>query len=353
MYPADLNFKMPPEWFKHARTFMEWPVKEAVWPGPYDEILPAFRAIIQKIACFEPVTLIARPELAEEATRLCGPGIEVLALNHNDSWMRDNGPTFIANPKGEIAGINWIFTGWGGKFPADDDNRVASELLRHFGVPCFDAPIVMEGGSIHVDGEGSLMATEECLLNPNRNPHLGRTEIEDFLKRYLNIAHIIWLPKGWVGDDTDGHVDNIACFARPGVIVTQVCSDPADSNYEISKENQKVLEAATDTQGRPFEIITIEQPPAAYYEDLRLTLSYLNFYFVNNGIILPVFGGQATATDQAAERVLQQLFPERRIATINGSVIARGGGNIHCLTQQMPVGVPASGIPAPSIPVKQ
>lgn len=341
MYPADQGFYMPPEWSRHARTFMEWPVKEALWPEPFTEILPVFAGIVKQIAAFEPVTLIVRPELAAQAAAFCGasfcgPDIEILPINHNDSWMRDNGPTFVVNREGALAGINWIFNGWGGKFPAEDDNRVASKVLNHFNVPCFDAPIVMEGGSFHVDGEGTLITTEECLLNPNRNPRLNREEVENALKRYLNVSKIIWLKRGWVGDDTDGHVDNLACFARPGVIITQVCSDPADPNYEISLENTRILETSTDARGRSFEIIPIEQPPADYYQDIRLTLSYLNFYFVNHGLILPVFGGKATATDQAAQQTLQKVFPDRRIATINGAIIARGGGNVHCLTQQMP-----------------
>jgi agmatine deiminase len=336
MYPADLGFQMPPEWSKHARTFMEWPVREALWPEPFPEILPVFADIVKTVAGFEPVTLIVRPELAIQAASFCGPDIELLLINHNDSWMRDNGPTFVVNRQGGLAGINWRFNGWGGKFPAEDDNQVAPQLLRHFNIPCFDAPLVMEGGSFHVDGEGTLITTEECLLNPNRNPHLSKVEIENYLKRYLNVSRIIWLQRGWVGDDTDGHVDNLACFAKPGVIITQVCSDPADPNHGISLENMRILEAATDAHGRPFEIITIQQPPACFYEDMRLTLSYLNFYFVNGGLILPVFGGKAAATDHSAQETLQKVFPGRRIATINGSIIARGGGNVHCLTQQMP-----------------
>lgn len=336
MYPAELGFQMPPEWSKHARTFMEWPVKEALWPEPFAEILPVFADIVKQINAFEPVTLIVRPELASQAALFCGADINILPINHNDSWMRDNGPTFVVNQQGELAGINWIFNGWGGKFPAEDDNRVAPQLLNHFNIPCFDVPIVMEGGSFHVDGEGTLITTEECLLNSNRNPHLSREEIENYLKRYLNISRIIWLKRGWAGDDTDGHIDNLACFAKPGVIITQVCSNPTDPNHEISLENYRILETAIDARGRSLEIITIEQPPADVYENMRLTLSYLNFYFVNDGIILPIFGGKAAATDEAAQETLQKVFPSRRIATINGSIIARGGGNVHCLTQQMP-----------------
>ena len=341
MYPVDMGFKMPPEWARHARTLMEWPVKEALWPEPFSEILPAFADIVKKISGFEPVTLIARPDLVQEAKIHCGPMVEILPIEHNDSWMRDNGPTFIVNSGGELAAVNWIFNGWGGKFAAENDNLVAPEVLKHFGVSYFDVPFIMEGGSFHVDGEGTLLTTEECLLNENRNPRLSRTEIENILKKYLNVSQIIWLKRGWSGDDTDGHVDNVACFARPGSIITQVCSDPDDPNYEISQENLSILKQAVDAKGRRFEIIEIEQPPAAYYDDMRLTLSYLNFYFVNGGIILPVFGGQAEKTDKAAVETLGKVFPERQIAAINGSIIARGGGNVHCLTQQMPAGLPA------------
>ncbi len=334
MTPAELGYKMPPEWVEHQRTFMEWPVKEADWPEPFEAVLPAFAAIAKAIAQFEPVTVLANPHLTEEATRFCGPGIEILPIEHNDSWMRDNGPTFLLNEQGKLAGINWIFNAWGGKFPSKLDNMVASKLLQHIQIPCFDAPLVMEGGSVHVDGEGTLLTTAECLLNPNRNPGLTRAEIESYLKQYLNAAKVIWLNRGWTGDDTDGHIDNIVCFAKPRVIITQVCSDPKDPNYEISQENLGILKKTADAKGRSFKIIEIEQPPAAYYAGLRLTLSYLNFYFVNAGIILPFFGNEPT--DKAAYTILQEIFPDRKIVTVDGLTIARGGGNVHCLTQQMP-----------------
>ncbi|HEX7715190.1 MAG TPA: agmatine deiminase family protein [Bacillota bacterium] len=345
MYPADLGLGMPPEWNSHARTLMEWPVLEAEWPEPFSEILPAYVEILRAITFFEPVTLVVRPDRVAEATAHCGPGVSILPLEHNDSWMRDNGPTFVKNNSGEIAGINWIFNAWGGKFPFEMDNQVAPEVLRNMGIPCFNAPIVLEGGSIHVDGAGNLLTTESCLLNPNRNPGLSREKIETLLRSYLQVRQIIWLPQGWTGDDTDGHIDNVACFAAPGCILTQVCRDPADPNYEISQLNLEILNAATDNQGKPFRVIPIEQPPAAYYQDVRLTLSYLNFYFVNGGIVMPVFGGAARATDQAAIATMQQVFPDRRIVPVNGSIIARGGGNIHCLTQQVPTGTPYSNQP--------
>jgi agmatine deiminase len=341
MYPAKLGFKMPPEWTKHAGTFMEWPVKEAVWPEPYDEVLEAFADVAKKIVKFEPVIMIAKPDLAEQAAHYCGPQIKILELENDDSWMRDNGPTFVTNDKGELAGINWIFNAWGGKYPCENDNLIASKLLNTLEVPCFDAPIVMEGGSIHVDGEGTLLTTEECLLNENRNPRLTRDQIEDTVKKYLNIEKIIWLKKGLYGDDTDGHVDNVACFAQPGTVIVQTTKDPKNKNYQRSLDNLETLRNVTDAKGRKLEIIEIQQPEEAYYEDAYLTLSYLNFYFVNGGIIMPVFGGKYSDTDKKAEEVLKNTFPDREVVTMNGMPIIRGGGNIHCITQQMPVGVPA------------
>jgi agmatine deiminase len=340
--PAELNFKMPPEWAPHSRTLMAWPVKEALWPGPFPEILPAYAQIVNSIARFEPVTLVAKPELLAEAARFCGSNIDFFPAANDDSWMRDNGPTFITGTRGEIAGINWIFNAWGGKFPHERDNLIAPQLLRHWAISRWDAPIVMEGGSFHVDGEGTLLSTEECLLNRNRNPRLSRKEIEEYLRDYLNVSQFIWLKRGWYGDDTDGHVDNVACFARPGVVLTQVCSDSADPNYAISQENLRVLASAADARGRRLEIVTIEQPPAHFYEGNRLTLSYLNFYFVNGGIILPVFGGRAVKTDSDAIATLARVFPEREIVPVDGLTVARGGGNVHCLTQQVPAGIPAN-----------
>lgn len=336
MTPAELGYKMPPEWAEHQRTFMEWPVKEAEWPEPFEAVLPAFASIAKAIARFEPVTVLANPHHTGEAARFCGDGIDILPIEHNDSWMRDNGPTFLLNEQGELAGVNWIFNAWGGKFPSGLDNMVALKVLQHFKIPSFNAPFIMEGGSFHVDGEGTLLTTEECLLNSNRNPNLTRAEIESYLKKYLNITKVIWLNRGWIGDDTDGHVDNIACFARPGLVIVQVCSDPGDPNYQISEENIAILQRAFDAKGRPLQIIKIEQPPAVYYAGLRLTLSYLNFYFVNTGIILPIFGNDAT--DKAAFTILKETFPERKMITVDGLTIARGGGNVHCLTQQMPTG---------------
>ncbi|ANS76702.1 agmatine deiminase [Paenibacillus yonginensis] len=341
MNPRSANYAMPAEWAEHERTLISWPVQDSmVYPDQYEEVSQGYKELIRAIAEFEPVGVIVNPEeVARVRAMFTEENIEILPVEHSDAWLRDNGPTFLLNPAGQRAGINWNFNAWGEKYkPFDLDNQVAGQLLSRFGITQFDAPITMEGGSFHVDGEGTLITTEECLLNDNRNPHLSREEIEQTLKDYLNVDSIIWLKRGLSGDETDGHVDNVACFAAPGKVILQVCDDPTDENYEITRENLAILEAAVDAKGRKIEVIPVQQPPAVHYEDSRLTLSYLNFYFVNGGIILPVFGGTAEETDRLAKEVLERTFPDRRVRTINGMAVIREGGNVHCTTQQMPAG---------------
>ena len=337
------KFKMPAEWTSHQRTLIEWPVKESLcWPENYNEVCIGYAEVAKAIAKFEPVTMLVNHNSMETARKLCGPTVDLLEIEHNDSWMRDNGPTFVINDQQEIAGINWMFNAWGEKYlPYDLDDAVASKVLEHYKIPIFNVPIVLEGGSIHVDGEGTLLTTEECLLNKNRNPDLTREEIEDILKKYLDVHKIIWLKRGLDGDETDGHIDNAACFAKPGVVILQTCHDPSDPNYEITQENLEILNNTMDAKGRKIKIVEIQQPPSAHYNKGRLTLSYLNFYFVNNGIILPIFGGQCADADLKAEKVLKELFPEREIEKVDGMSLIKEGGNVHCITQQMPAGTPA------------
>lgn len=337
----DYNFSMPAEWETHERTFIEWPVKDSlVWRENYNEVCEGYSKVAKAISQFETVTMIVNEDTAEQAKMLCGANVEILTIPHNDAWVRDNGPTFVRNPENKLLGINWIFNAWGEKYkPYNLDNEVASKVLKHAKVPCHDAKIILEGGSIHVDGEGTLLTTEQCLLNPNRNPNLSREQIEEEVKKLLNISKIIWLKKGLFGDETDGHIDNIACFAKPGVVLLQSCTNPQDPNYEISDESLDILKHTTDAKGRKLEIIEIPQPPIRYYNNERLTLSYLNFYFVNGGIILPVFGGDAVSTDHITECLLQKAFPDRKIVTVDGMPLIKEGGNVHCITQQMPLGI--------------
>lgn len=341
MVPKQLQYRMPAEWTEHERTFISWPIQQSmVYPDQYEQVCAGYAQIVKAIAEFEPVTVIANPDDAEQVkNRFNEANVDILAIPHNDAWFRDNGPTFLVGDGGELAGVNWKFNAWGGKYaPWDLDDAVAPQVLEHVGVRRFDAPLVMEGGSLHVDGEGTVLTTEECLLNPNRNPDMTKEQIEEHLRNYLNISKVIWLKRGLSGDETDGHVDNIACFAAPGKVILQVCDDPEDENYAITQENLRLLAEATDARGRKLEVVPIHQPPQASYEGNRLTLSYLNFYFVNGGIILPVFGGQAEQADRQAMQTLQQLFPERRIRTVDGMAIIREGGNVHCTTQQMAAG---------------
>lgn len=337
------RYSMPPEWEVHERTMISWPVRASlVYPEDYQAVCDGYAEIIRAIAEFEPVTVVVNTE-EEEAVRSLFASheklhpITVLPIAHNDAWLRDNGPTFVRDAEGRLAGINWRFNAWGGKYsPWTLDDEVAPQLLSHYNVPCIDVPLVMEGGSFHVDGEGTLLTTEECLLNPNRNPDMTKEEIEAQLKQHLNIEKVIWLKRGLSGDETDGHVDNIACFAAPGKVLMQVCDDPEDENYAITQENLRILWDEMDAQGRRLEVIPIQQPPMCTFGAQRLTLSYLNFYFVNGGIILPVFGASAETTDRLAQKVLSELFPSRRIRTVNGMAIIKEGGNVHCTTQQMP-----------------
>jgi agmatine deiminase len=341
MNPKALNYTMPAEWTQHERTFISWPIQASmVHPEQYEAVCASYAEIIEAIAEFEPVTVVINPA-DEQLVRsfVKQENVTLLPVMHNDAWLRDNGPTFIQNDEGKLAGVNWKFNAWGGKYsPWDLDDAVAPQILKHTGITQFDAPLVMEGGSIHTDGEGTILTTEECLLNTNRNPELSREQIEAYVKEFTGSEVIIWLERGLSGDETDGHVDNIACFVAPGKVIIQVCDDPQDENYAITQTNLAILEQARDAKGRKLEIVKLQQPPRVDYEGSRLTLSYLNFYFVNGGIILPVFGGTAADTDQMAINTLASLFPDRRIRTVNGMGVIKEGGNVHCTTQQMPVG---------------
>lgn len=328
---------MPAEWQEHERTFISWPVKEAmIWPENYDEICRSYAQIINSIISLENVTVLANKSDLKLARELCDCRVQILEIPHNDAWLRDNGPTFIWD-EGKLKGIDWKFNAWGEKYkPYQLDDQVAEKLLSIININRIDAPIVLEGGSFHVDGQGTMLTTEECLLNKNRNPFLSKNEIETYLMRYLNVSKIIWIKNGLSGDETDGHVDNIACFAKPGVVFLQTCYDKEDTNYEITQQALSVLKSSTDAKGRSFEVIELPQPPKLFYRGKRLTLSYINFYFINKGIILPIFGGDAKETDEEVTKILQETYPERSIIPVDGMGLISEGGNVHCITQQMP-----------------
>ena len=335
--PSDKGFYMPPEWAPHKRTWMEWPCREGLWEDGLDAAREAYAEVARAIARFEPVTMIANPENVAEVSLHCGSGsgVGTHPLEHDDSWMRDNGPTFVVDGKGTIGGVDWQFNGWGGKFPPyDKDARVAAAVLEHLGFERFEAPLVMEGGSFHVDGEGTLITTEQCLLNQNRNPQITREQIEENLRAFLGVETIIWLGEGLEEDHTDGHVDNLCCFAEPGKVLLHACHDEKDYNNKVYLDAKARLESARDAQGRELEIIELEQPKRRKGADgLRLGLSYINFYLPTGGLVMPAF---SDPKDEPAFETLKEVFPDRDVVQVEVSDVLIGGGGIHCITQQEP-----------------
>jgi len=333
--PVENGFFMPAEWAPHERCWMAWPCRDSLWGEGLAAARAAYAEVAKAIAGFEPVTMLANAEDLAQAVAACGGGVACQTLPLDDSWMRDSGPTFVVDGKGALAAVDWRFNAWGEKFhPYDQDALVPERLLSQLSVPRYAAPLVMEGGSFHVDGEGTLLTSEECLLNPNRNPNLDRAAIEDFLSRYLGVEAFVWLGQGLDKDDTDGHVDNIACFVRPGVVMAVTCDDPEDPNRAILQDNLARLCQARDAKGRALEVIELPQPrEARYLRGQRLALSYVNYYIANGGIVMPSFGD---ANDAAAFEVVSKAFPDRKVVQVRADAILAGGGGIHCITQQQP-----------------
>ncbi len=328
---------MPAEWHPHRRCWMAWPSHAPSYNGRHEAASAAHAGVARAIAQFEPVVMLANAADVPLARRLCGPGIDVRALPIDDGWFRDSGPTFVIDGSDGMLGIDWDFNGWGGRTPHENDRRAAAAVLEQEGVERVAAPLVLEGGSFHVDGEGTLITTEECLLNPNRNPTLSRSAIEAHLRDHLGVECIIWLKGGPVDDVTDGHVDMVAAFTRPGQVVALHSADPADANHAVLQANRAILAAARDARGRRLEIIDIPQPPASYIDRTggRLGLSHVNYYTANGGIVLPAFG--EPAHDARVAAIFREIFPRRRIVAVATRDLLYGGGNIHCITQQEPV----------------
>ena len=333
--PADDSFTMPAEWTPHDRCWMAWPCREALWGEHLDAAREATAEVARAIAAFEPVTMIANPESVAEVSLRCGGGVACLPMAHDDSWIRDNGPTFVVDGLGGVAGIDWRFNAWGGRYQAyDKDAAVARAVLEHLELPRHAAPLVLEGGAIHVDGEGSCLTTERCLLDPNRNPEPDKAAIEALLGTYLGVRRVIWLGEGLRGDDSGGHVDNVACFVRPGVVLALAADDPEDENHAALADNLARLRAARDAKGRELEVIEVAQPgPAEGDDGRRLALSYVNFYLANGAVILPSF---EDSKDKAAYETLAACFPGRELRQVPALDILRGGGGIHSITLQQP-----------------
>ncbi|HEY5657170.1 MAG TPA: agmatine deiminase family protein [Myxococcota bacterium] len=333
--PLEDGLHMPAEWAPHARCWMAWPYRSELWSGPLLETQQAYARIARAIAAFEPVTMIAPPEHRAHAASLCGPDVSILPLPLDDSWTRDSGPTFLTGPGGCRAATAWRFNAWGGKNPRyAEDAQLGARLCEHLGFTRYDSPLHLEGGAIHVDGEGTVLTTESCLLNPNRNPGMSKREVERELCEALGASKVIWLPGGLVeGDITDGHVDGLACFARPGLVLLETQTAPDSEFREMLRENRRAMEGATDARGRPIEFVEMEDAWEAEAESGTFCRSYSNFYVANGGVVMPAYG---VAGDARARAVIERAFPGRKVAQVDVRKVAIGGGGIHCITQQQP-----------------
>lgn len=331
------NYRIPAEWEKRSQTLISWPIRKEIWPKGIETIQRVYAEVAKIISQFESVSIIVHPDHYQNAVKLCSPRINFLKIDHDDSWIRDNGPVFIFNEQNEILGIDWRFNAWGEKyFPYNKDDALPQVLLDIFNIKRIEAPFILEGGSINTDGEGTLLVTEECLLNPNRNQGITKEEFTQILNRFMGIEKIIWIPKGLYGDETDGHIDNIACFIRPSEVLVQICNDPRDPNYKITHDCVNILNNSTDAKQRQLKVHTVEQPKKRIYRNKRLTLSYINFYFINNGLILPQFGQFTRRTDEMALHKFTELFFDRKVIPFKSLEIVKGGGNIHCITLPIP-----------------
>jgi len=354
--PVRDGFRMPAEFEPHAGTWLLWPERHDNWRQGAAPAQRAFAAVAAAIALSEPVTVGVSAQQFPRARELLPPAVRVVEISSNDAWMRDVGPTFVVDRRGRMRGVDWIFNAWGGRAgglycPWDLDDQVAAKVLEIERCERYRAPFVLEGGAIHVDGRGTLLTTEECLLNPNRNPGLGRSQIEKLLQRYLGVEKIIWLSRGVFNDETGGHVDNLCCFVRPGEVALTWCEDPQDPQYDITHEAYEVLRTTRDVRGNSLKIHKLQQPgplhmttdEAAGIEMApgsrprrggdRLAASYVNFYIANCHIVMPLLDPRR---DGRAKAAISRLFPGRKVVGVPSREVLLGGGNIHCITQQVP-----------------
>lgn len=330
---------MPAEWEPHGRTWMMWPCRPEPW-GSGEGMLRArlaTGAVARAISGFEKVTMAIRARDLDEARLMLGRGIEILEIEIDDSWARDTAPIFVTDGREGVAGVHWRFNAWGNKYIGfENDAAFGRHVIDALDMRRYDGPMVLEGGSIAVDGEGTLITTEQCLLNPNRNPNLTRQQIEERLALYFGVTKVVWLGEGLEDDETDGHVDNIACFAGPGRVMVYTSAEKGGLNDGVMRDNIARLRGARDARGRAFEIIELPEPkPRERHDGRRLDMSYVNFYFTNYGIVMPSFDDPA---DAAAFAVMEKTFPDRRIVQVPALDIVEGGGGIHCITQQQPAG---------------
>ena len=358
-YPKKDGFRMPGEFEKHSGTYMIWPERPDNWRLGAKPAQKVFTEVANTIGKYESITMCVSPEQYDNARNMLAPYVKVVEMTNNDSWMRDCGATFVVNDKGNKRAIDWCFNAWGGLvdglyFPWDQDDKVARKMSELEQVDSYRLDdFVLEGGSIHVDGQGTAMTTEECLLSAGRNSHMTKEEIENTLKKYLNVEKVLWLPYGIYNDETNGHVDNMCCFVRPGVVALAWTDDKKDPQYERSRMAYDYLLSERDAKGRTLIIhkmytpkpVLISKEESGGVDEVegtlprmvgdRLAASYVNYYVGNGFVAVPQFNDPA---DKKAVKLLKELYPTRDICPIYAREILLGGGNIHCITQQVPLG---------------
>jgi agmatine deiminase len=343
--PANLGYRMPAEWEPHAGTWFTWPRPEGIsFPEKYESVPPVYAELIRRLVEVEEVYInvwnFEMEEWVAGLLRQADAPLERVFFHHfpaYEPWCRDHGPIFLVreyNSRRERAVVDWDYNAWGGKYPPYDlDDAIPRQVAELRGLPLFTPEMILEGGSIEVNGRGTLLTTEACLLNPNRNPSLTRKQIEQRLKDYLGVTNILWLGEGILGDDTDGHIDDLTRFVNANTLVTAVERDPADPNYAILQENKKRLRGLRDETGRPFRIVELPMPGPVEYEGQRLPASYANFYIANDLVLVPVYRQRK---DRQALEILQKEFPDRRVIGIDSTELIWGLGSFHCITQQEP-----------------
>ncbi|HYF70512.1 MAG TPA: agmatine deiminase family protein [Ohtaekwangia sp.] len=341
--PKELGYHFPAEFAKQSAMWLSWPHKEASWPGKIETIYPVYAQFIKLVSEGQQVNInVVDEAMKQKALRhIVEAGTDVTKFNifihpTNDAWCRDHGPAFVINPKAEQKKIivDWGYNAWGGKYPPFDlDDNIPTLIAQHYDIPVVYPGIVMEGGSVDFNGSGTVLTTSSCLLNQNRNPHLSQGDLEQYLIQYYGVDNVLWLCDGIVGDDTDGHIDDITRFVNEDTVVTVIETNKEDENYKPLQENLKTLNKLRLENGKQMNVVELPMPGAVVYEDMRLPASYANFYIANKYVIVPTFRDK---NDDKALGILQECFPDRRVVGLDSVDIIWGLGSFHCLSQQEP-----------------
>lgn len=341
--PGQLGYYFPAEFAPHAATWLSWPHKEASWPGKIDTIYAPYCSFIKEVTAGEPVHInVVDAAMRDFATeQLIKAGVDLAQVKFflhptNDAWCRDHGPAFLVNPQAEVKKVivDWGYNAWGDKYPPYDlDDQIPTLIAHAYDIPVFYPGIVMEGGSVEFNGKGTVLTSTACLLNPNRNPHLDKDQIEAFLRNYYGVEQVLWVSEGIVGDDTDGHIDDTVRFVNEDTVLTVIEENTSDENYDLLQTNLAELQQMRLPDGRPLNIIELPMPDPVIYEGQRLPASYANFYIANSVVVVPVFGSEK---DDRALQIISDCFPGRKVVGIDSTDIIWGLGSFHCLSQQEP-----------------